>query len=196
MLPNLDSNNLYTALGLERTASEAIIREQIGALYREALANAEHRELRMRHYYEKMLEVLPRGYNVLLDTGKRARHDAYLDACDGGFDGSFERYLQQSGQDDDYRLREREGLLEVRAGSADFLVSPSRPATDNADAPQEIAATGNLLPPQAVPAAVGTSLLALVIARGVLQWPLFAGLVLAAAIAAGLLLYFYFRYRS
>ena len=199
MLSNLDSDNLYIALGLERGACESAVREHIGELYREALANAEHRDLHMRQYYERLLEVLPRGYNILLDESKRALHDAYLDAGKQGFEGSFEQYLEQQGQDGGYGLREREGLLEVRSDPVAVKTPAATPSSVPRPAPVAGAPEKNVssLSPPLFLVSGGAGLMVLVVTRGVLHMPLTTGLGLAVLVAAALLgIFFLFRQRS
>ncbi len=193
MLSNLDSDNLYAALGLERDASESAVREQIGGLYREALANAEHRDLRMRQYYEQLLEVLPRGYNILLDTSKRAQHDAYLDA---GYEGSFEQYLEQQGQKTDYGLREREGLLEVRSSPLAAPTPVAAPPPDPQLPSANVEKTTSGLAPQPLLVSVGLGILAFVVARGVLHVPLATAAGIALLVVVALAVIFYLRQRS
>lgn len=204
---DLSSPDLYAALSIERDAHEDTIREYIGALYREALANAEHRDPAMRCYYAEMLQVVPRGYSIFLDPVKRAGYDAYLQACAEGYQESFEQFFSESGHSTDHNLRDREGLLLIRPPAPQNFAAAQNPAsgvsndlehTTEYSGAEETAPERTAAPAlQSLPflAGFGCGLTVLVMARGALHWPLQNALILAVAVTVFVFIFFHFRLR-
>ena len=197
---NLSSPDLYIALGIERNAHEDTIREYVGALYREALANADHSDPSTRHYYIELMQVVPRGYSIFLDPAKRARYDQYLQACAEGYQENFEQFSAEQGQSDNHNLRDREGLLSIRTislqnplpvqGAPEYSGADSQPMETEAE--KSVFSASQSLP---VLAGFGSGLVALVAARGALHWPLPKALMLAAIVVIVVFIGFYFRLR-
>lgn len=68
--------DFYALLGLSEDADKETLRKTIGASYADASANADHRDLQRRHYFQTMVErVLPQCRRVLLDPDLRAAYD-------------------------------------------------------------------------------------------------------------------------
>lgn len=68
--------DFYALLEVPVDADEATIRRRIGRVYTDASANAEHRDLQKRMWYQSLCEqVLPQARRVLLDAGWRAKYD-------------------------------------------------------------------------------------------------------------------------
>lgn len=206
---DLSAPDLYTALAIERNAHEDTIREYIGALYREALANADHRDPAMRCYYSELLQVLPRGYSIFLDAAKRARYNSYLQARDEGYAESFEQFSTAAGQSNNTNLRDREGLLSIRNSApmepAAAVLNGSALAAEYSAPTQEYSGTEELLPEkpvsptsQSLPflAGFGCGLVALAAARGAFHWPLQNALLLSAGVTISVFLVLYLRLRS
>jgi len=107
--------DLYAVLGIAPDLPIPAVRARVGELYNEALANAEHRDLRKRRHYDRMLELLPRCYDILLDEQKRALYDAYLVQARAGLaQVDFDTYMAQVSGKVAFDLRSREGLMAVR----------------------------------------------------------------------------------
>ena len=70
--------DFYAMLGEAPGADTDTLRARITALYAEAQANRDHRNLTRRKEFQVLLELLPDARNVLLDGAKRPRYDAYL----------------------------------------------------------------------------------------------------------------------
>ncbi len=68
--------DFYALLEVPVDADETTIRRRIGRVYTDASANAEHRDLQKRMWYQSLCEqVLPQARHVLLDAGWRAKYD-------------------------------------------------------------------------------------------------------------------------
>ena len=68
--------DFYALLEVPVDADEATIRRRVGRVYTDASANAEHRDLQKRMWYQSLCEqVLPQARRVLLDAGWRAKYD-------------------------------------------------------------------------------------------------------------------------
>jgi len=197
---DLSSPDLYIALGIKRHAHEDTIREYFGALYREALANADHSDPSTRYYYIELMQVVPRGYSIFLDAAKRARYDQYLQACAEGYQQSFEQYSTEQGQSSDHNLRDREGLLSIRMTSPQNF-SPDQAAPEYSDAgskPLQIdAEKPTFSASQSLPFLTGfaSGLVAFLAARGALHWPLQNALILAAVVLIVVFICLHFRLR-
>lgn len=76
--------DFYMMLGLEPGASLEDARARINALYSEAQANRDHRNLNKRREYQTLLEYLPQARTALLDADKRTQYDAYLTKVESG----------------------------------------------------------------------------------------------------------------
>ncbi len=101
--------DFYELLSLPQTASTSEIQERIQALYSEAQANRDHRNLNKRRDYQTLLEYLPQARLVLPDPAKRALYDDYAAQARGGsLPSDFTTFIGQlSGQvagEDDVRV--------------------------------------------------------------------------------------------
>ncbi len=68
--------DFYALLEVPVDADEATLRRRIGRVYSDASANAEHRDLQKRMWYQSLIEhVLPQARRVLLDAAWRAKYD-------------------------------------------------------------------------------------------------------------------------
>lgn len=76
--PTLDGQwlDFYALLDVPVSADEEAIRRRIGRVYAEAANNTEHRDLKLRVYFQSLVErVLPQARRVLLDPQWRAKYD-------------------------------------------------------------------------------------------------------------------------
>ena len=88
--------DFYTLLGESPTASPDELRLKIQALYSDAQANRDHRNLNKRREYQTLLELLPTARTVLLDDSKRERYDAFLSSAKtGSSPGDFESFINE-----------------------------------------------------------------------------------------------------
>jgi DNA-dependent RNA polymerase auxiliary subunit epsilon len=69
--------DFYLMLGLEPGAPLEDVRARINALYSEAQANRDHRNLNKRREYQTLLEYLPHARTALLDADKRTQYNEY-----------------------------------------------------------------------------------------------------------------------
>jgi cobalamin biosynthesis Mg chelatase CobN len=69
--------DFYELVGLPSSSSTEELRTRIQALYSDAQANRDHRNLNKRRDYQSLLEYLPQARTALLDDDKRARYDDY-----------------------------------------------------------------------------------------------------------------------
>ena len=68
--------DFYALLEVPVDADETTLRRRIGRVYADASANAEHRDLQKRMWYQSLIEhVLPQARRVLLDAAWRAKYD-------------------------------------------------------------------------------------------------------------------------
>ncbi|MDF2440913.1 MAG: hypothetical protein JWN98_1897, partial [Abditibacteriota bacterium] len=83
--------DFYALLGLPEDADKETVRKTIGASYADASANADHRDLQRRHYFQTMVErVLPQCRRVLLDPDLRAAYDAQNARHRAGDEGALD----------------------------------------------------------------------------------------------------------
>jgi hypothetical protein len=197
LLPN-GSADLYALISVPPQASAERIRARVGELYSEALANADHRDIRKRHYYDNLLDLLPRCYDILLNESMRPLYDEYLGRVKT--DSSlpdFEEFLKQEGTRRP-RHENRDGLLEIR---------------DEDKAPGGLTEAGSTVPVYELPvqntARQSVSTLApllgvvafvavLILMRGVFRMslPLAIGTAIAAAAVTGVSLHFLLSRRA
>lgn len=120
--------DFYELLGADTHTSTDVLRERINALYSEAQANRDHRNLNKRRDYELLLELLPFARTVLLDADKRRRYDAYADDARAGLAGSdFETFMDTLTGKADNDAEERASLLGVaESGTRDTAPSASK----------------------------------------------------------------------
>jgi len=110
--------DFYTLLNESPRASTDELRSKIGAVYSEAQANRDHRNLTKRREYQALLELLPPARAALLEEPKRARYDDFLaKAKDGAAPSDFETFINDlMGFNDP--MEEKTGLLGVQEKAA------------------------------------------------------------------------------
>lgn len=69
--------DFYELLGVETDATLTRLRTTINALYNEAQANRDHRNLNRRREYQTFLQLLPQARDLLLEDKHRDRYDAF-----------------------------------------------------------------------------------------------------------------------
>lgn len=135
--------DFYALLDVPVNADEDTIRKRIGKVYSEAAANADHRDLSRRHYFQALVErVLPQCRRVLLDPEWRAKYDrqhilhsrndpsaqdyvAFIASMRGGkdFTASSDDVLPQRMQDDIKAARE---VVECALQGAELDLLPTK----------------------------------------------------------------------
>jgi len=130
--------DFYTLLNEAPDASTEELRSKISAVYSEAQANRDHRNLTKRREYQALLELLPPARAALLEEPKRARYDDYLaKAKDGEAPLDFETFINDlMGLNEP--MEEKTGLLgvqdkaaqpSVRSGDSNRTSAPKTPTT-------------------------------------------------------------------
>lgn len=76
--------DFYTLIQESPDADSETLRAKIQALYLDAQANRDHRNLTRRREYQTLLDWLPRAKAALLEPEKRARYNAYLASAQSG----------------------------------------------------------------------------------------------------------------
>jgi len=76
--------DFYTLIQEPPDADAETLRAKIQALYNQAQANRDHRNLTRRREYQTLLDWLPRAKSALLEPEKRARYNAYLASVQTG----------------------------------------------------------------------------------------------------------------
>ena len=76
--------DFYTLIQESPDADGETLRAKIQALYNEAQANRDHRNLTKRREFQTLLDWLPRAKSALLEPEKRARYNAYLASVQTG----------------------------------------------------------------------------------------------------------------
>ena len=110
--------DFYTLLNESPRASTEELRSKIGAVYSEAQANRDHRNLTKRREYQALLELLPPARAALLEEPKRARYDDYLaKAKDGTAPSDFETFINDL-MGFNEPMEEKTGLLGVQEKAA------------------------------------------------------------------------------
>lgn len=73
--------DLYALIAIEPSADAAAVRKRLTETYIDAQNNLDHRNASKRLQYQQMYEVyLPQARHLLLDAGRRAEYDRYLQA--------------------------------------------------------------------------------------------------------------------
>lgn len=136
--------DFYTLLDEPPGASTEELRSKIGAIYSEAQANRDHRNLNKRREYQTLLELLPPARAALLEAPKRARYDEFLAQAKGGAAPSdFETFINDL-MGFNEPMEEKTGLLGVQ----------DKPAEPRARVIQTPATTQPKAAPQSRPAPV------------------------------------------
>jgi hypothetical protein len=130
--------DFYELIALPQSSDDDDIRERINALYSEAQANRDHRNLNKRRDFELLLELLPFARTVLLDPSKRGRYDSYANDARAGLAAvDFETFMNTLTGKADSDAEERASLLGIAENGTrnDNAAAPSRPAKAAASTP-------------------------------------------------------------
>lgn len=142
--------DFYTLLGESPSASTEELRLKIGAIYSEAQANRDHRNLKKRNEYKTLLDLLPAARVALLEAPKRARYDEFLaEARQGSAPLDFETFINDL-MGFNEPMEENTGLLGVQ----DKPAEPRARVISTPSAPQSKPASGSkpAIQPKSVPA--------------------------------------------
>ncbi len=127
--------DFYTLLGEAPSASTEELRTKIGAIYSEAQANRDHRNLNKRREYQTLLELLPPARAALLEEPKRAKYDEFLaKAKIGEAPSEFETFINDL-MGFNEPMEEKTGLLgqkEQVEGRARVISAPTPPQPKSA----------------------------------------------------------------
>lgn len=141
--------DFYTLLGETSNASTDELRTKIGAIYSEAQANRDHRNLKKRNEYKTLLDLLPAARVALLEAPKRAQYDDFLaKAKEGAAPSDFETFINDL-MGFNEPMEEKTGLLGVQdkpveprakvistpASTPSKSATPSKPATSSRPQP-------------------------------------------------------------
>ncbi len=160
--------DFYTLLQELPGTDVETLRTKIQALYNEAQANRDHRNLNKRREYQTLLEWLPRARAALLDPEKRARYNAYLSSVQSGTaEIDFEAFMADLlGQNE--TMEEKSSLLGVQDKSQQPRV---RVLTTPAPVPQastpRAAGSGSSVSPVAIVGAVAGLIIGALIGRAI-----------------------------
>lgn len=106
--------DFYTLIGKTPDAESEDIRLRIQALYSEATANRDNRNLKKRREYQTLLELLPPARAALLEAPKRARYDEFLAKAKGGAAPTdFETFINDLMGFND-QMEEKTGLIGIK----------------------------------------------------------------------------------
>ncbi len=120
--------DFYQMLGVTPDAPADEVRQRVNALYSEAQANRDHRNLNKRRDYQTLLELLPQARTALLETDKRQRYDDFAAQERSGTAGDFSSFIAAlSGTVSD---QDRTDVLGVKDGTATPIVRPRPPKPD------------------------------------------------------------------
>lgn len=112
--------DFYEMLEVEPDATLTRIRTTINALYNEAQANRDHRNLNRRREYQTLLQVLPQAREFLLEEKKRARYDAFRDEVQRGVTAiSFEDWTRQLKEEEAGPGADRSAVLGIQDEESD-----------------------------------------------------------------------------
>ena len=110
--------DFYTLVGKPADTDAETLRLRIQALYSEATANRDNRNLKKRREYQTLLELLPPARAALLDPIKRARYDEFLaQARVGASPTDFETFINELMGFND-QMEEKTGLLATKDKNA------------------------------------------------------------------------------
>ncbi|BCM90111.1 hypothetical protein IAD21_01962 [Abditibacteriota bacterium] len=106
--------DFYTLIGKTSDAESEDIRLRIQALYSEATANRDNRNLKKRREYQTLLELLPPARAALLEAPKRAKYDEFLGkAKSGAAPTDFETFINDL-MGFNEQMEEKTGLLATK----------------------------------------------------------------------------------
>lgn len=106
--------DFYTLIGKTPDAEAEAIRQRIQALYSEATANRDNRNLKKRREYQTLLELLPPARAALLEAPKRAKYDDFLSkAKNGAAPSDFETFINDL-MGFNEPMEEKTGLLTLK----------------------------------------------------------------------------------
>ncbi len=143
--------DFYTLIGKTPDAESEEIRQRIQALYSEATANRDNRNLKKRREYQTLLELLPPARAALTEAAKRARYDEFLTKAKGGAAPTdFETFINDLMGFND-QMEEKTGLLATK----DKVVEPRASVIKTTDTPTPVNKTTP--PPRTNPSTTSTS---------------------------------------
>ncbi len=124
--------DFYTLIQESPGADIETLRAKIGALYNQAQANRDHRNLTKRREYQTLLEWLPRAKSALLEPEKRARYNAHLASVQTGTsEVDFETFMADLlGHAE--TMEPKTGLLGVQDKNQQPRVRTTKPAPETA----------------------------------------------------------------
>lgn len=106
--------DFYTLIGKAPDSDSEEIRQRIQALYSEATANRDNRNLKKRREYQTLLELLPPARAALLEAPKRAKYDDFLSKAKSGDPPSdFETFINDL-MGFNEQMEEKTGLLATK----------------------------------------------------------------------------------
>ncbi|RYX85728.1 hypothetical protein EON83_05160 [bacterium] len=131
--------DFYTLIGKAPDAASEEIRQRIQALYSEATANRDNRNLKKRREYQTLLELLPPARAALLEAPKRARYDEFLTKAKAGSPPTdFETFINDL-MGFNEQMEEKTGLLATKDKApeprASVIKSPDVPRESPANRP-------------------------------------------------------------
>ena len=108
--------DFYELLDVEPDATITRIRTTINALFNEAQANRDHRNLNRRREYQTLLQVLPQTREFLLEEKNRALYDAFReDYRSGKAATSFEDWARNLTEEAEAANTDKSAVLGVHA---------------------------------------------------------------------------------
>jgi hypothetical protein len=114
--------DFYELLEVAPDATLTRIRTTINALYNEAQANRDHRNLNRRREYQMLLQVLPQAREFLLEDKMRARYDNFRDEVERGSAAiSFEDWARQIKEEEEGTGSDRSAVLGVQGDEQDIV---------------------------------------------------------------------------
>lgn len=126
--------DFYELLGVEPDATLTRLRTTVNALYNEAQANRDHRNLNRRREYQTLLQLLPQARELLLDEAKRKRYDEFREEVQRGITSiSFEDWARNLKEEEEEATAGQSVVLGVQDEARDGAVvataktQPARP---------------------------------------------------------------------
>lgn len=176
--------DFYTLIQESPGADAETLSAKIQALYNQAQANRDHRNLTKRREYQTLLDWLPRAKSALLEPEKRARYNAYLASVQTGtaeidFDDFMDDLLGHS-----ETMEAKTGLLGVQDKNQQTRPRPVKATVATVKLPAPTSPTSKAPPaPAALIGAVAALLVGSLLANAVIHSALPAiliGFIIAA----------------
>jgi hypothetical protein len=123
--------DFYELLGVEEEATLTRLRTTINALYNEAQANRDHRNLNRRREYQTLLQLLPQARELLLEEAKRERYDAFREEYKRGASTvSFESWTRQLQDEEETENAGKSAVLGVQSDETTQAQPPTASVTE------------------------------------------------------------------